>query len=179
MRGFLRAYYHHKSADWNENKPHPLDTWTADELAKMPTYYIMDLDENIAETVAKEMPNETQIQACTWLSDDELDIYAQEYVRTGFQGGLNWYRSRTSLTLNADKALFAGRSIDVPTCFIAGTSDWGIHQVPGAMEKMQLTGCSEFRGLHLLDGAGHWVQQEQPEAVVDCLLAFLSDHESA
>ena len=47
------------------------------------------------------------------------------------------------------------------------------------MEKMQLTGCSEFRGLHLLDGAGHWVQQEQPEAVVECLLAFLSEHESA
>ena len=174
---FLRAYYHHKSADWHENKPHPLNTWTADELAKMPTYYIMDLGENMAETVAKEMPNKAQIQACTWLSDNELDVYTQEYVRTGFQGGLNWYRSRTSHTLNADKSLFAGRSIDVPACFIAGTSDWGIHQVPGALENMQITACSDFRGLHLLDGAGHWVQQEQPKAVVEHLLAFLSEHE--
>ena len=123
------------------------------------------------------MPNKAQIQACTWLSDNELDVYAQEYVRTGFQGGLNWYRSRTSHTLNADKSLFAGRSIDVPACFIAGTSDWGIHQVPGVLENMQITACSDFRGLHLLDGAGHWVQQEQPNAVVEYLLAFLSEHE--
>ena len=179
VHDFLRAYYHHKSADWQENKPHPLDTWTADELAKMPTYYIMDLGENMAETVAKEMPTEIEIQACAWLPDDELDVYAQEYSRTGFQGGLNWYRSRASLTLNADKSIFAGRTIEVPACFIAGASDWGIHQLPGAIENMQLTGCSDFRGLHLLNGAGHWVQQERPNAVVECLLAFLNGHEAA
>ena len=86
----------------------------------------MDLADNMAETVAKEMPTETEIQACTWLPNDELDVYAQEYDRTGFQGGLNWYRSRASPTLNEDKSIFSGKAIEVPACFIAGAFDWGI-----------------------------------------------------
>ena len=56
VHAFLRAYYHHKSADWRQNKPFRLEGWTAEELAKMPTYYIMDLGETMAETVAHEMP---------------------------------------------------------------------------------------------------------------------------
>src|SRR5665213_595400 len=55
VHAFLRAYYHHKSADWPSNKPFPLAGWTAEELAKMPTYYIMDLQEDMAATVAHEM----------------------------------------------------------------------------------------------------------------------------
>jgi len=43
----MRAYYHHKSADWKENQPFPLESWTARELEKMPTYYIMDLHEGM------------------------------------------------------------------------------------------------------------------------------------
>ena len=57
VHDFLRAYYHHKSADWKANKPFELKGWIADELAKMPTYYIMDLADGMAETVAKEMPS--------------------------------------------------------------------------------------------------------------------------
>ena len=53
---FLRAYFHHKSADWAGNRPFRLAGWTAGELARMPTYYIMDLDRTMAETVAVEMP---------------------------------------------------------------------------------------------------------------------------
>lgn len=49
---FLRAYYHVKSADWQQNRPFPLESWTAAELAKLPRYYIMDLDKGMAETVA-------------------------------------------------------------------------------------------------------------------------------
>jgi pimeloyl-ACP methyl ester carboxylesterase len=175
IHDFLRAYYHHKSADWAGNEPFPLAAWTADELAQLPTYYIMDHGETMPQTVAHEMPNATEIAACAWLPDNELAVYAGEYGRNGFQGGLNWYRSRTHPSLNDDLALFAGRSIDVPSCFIAGASDWGIHQAPGTLKKMQTTACSNFRALHLLDGAGHWVQQEQPEAVVACLLAFLDE----
>jgi pimeloyl-ACP methyl ester carboxylesterase len=173
VHAFLRAYYHHKSADWPGNEPFPLASWTAGELAKMPTYYIMEYAQTMAETVAAEMPTAQQIAACDWLTEAEMAVYAAEYGRTGFQGGLNWYRSRTSPALNADLALFAGRTIDVPSCFIAGSSDWGIHQSPGALEKMSTTACTDMRAVHLLDGAGHWVQQEQPDAVVECLLAFL------
>ena len=63
VHDFLRAYYHHKSADWKANKPFELQGWAADELAKMPTYYIMDLADGMAETVAKEMPT-GQRQSC-------------------------------------------------------------------------------------------------------------------
>ena len=179
VHAFLRAYYHHKSADWTGNEPFPLAAWTAVELAQMPTYYIMDHGETMAETVAHEMPTARQIATNAWLPDDELAIYAAEYGRNGFQGGLNWYRSRMHPTLNTDIALFSGRTIDVPATFIAGASDWGIRQSPGTLEKMQTSACSDFRALHLLDGAGHWVQQEQPEVVVECLLAFLDGRKVA
>src|SRR5215510_5325004 len=56
VHDFLRAYYHHKSADWKDNTPYPLHSWSAGELAKLPTYYIMDSSEDMAETVAKQMP---------------------------------------------------------------------------------------------------------------------------
>ena len=56
VHAFLRAYYHHKSADWPGNKPFRLASWSAEELAKMPTYYIMDAALGMAETVAAEMP---------------------------------------------------------------------------------------------------------------------------
>ena len=179
LADFLRAYYHHKSADWSANRPVPLAAWTADELAKLPTYYVMERDQNMAETVAAQMPAPDAIAACGWLGADELAVYAGEYGRTGFQGGLQWYRSRTTPAINADLALFAGRTIDVPATFIAGSSDWGIHQAPGVLQKMAAEVCTDFHGTHLLDGAGHWVQQEQPRAVIEHLLAFLAGQAAA
>ncbi len=174
VHDFLRAYYHHKSADWPGNEPVRLQAWTADELAKMPTYYIMDRDRNMAETVAPEMPSTAEIAACQWLPEEELRIYASEFGCTGFQGGLNWYRCRTTEAHSAELKLYSGRTIDIPSCFIAGSSDWGIRQNPGGLEKMQESACTDMRGCHLIDGAGHWVQQEQPQAVGEFLLEFLS-----
>ena len=174
IHAFMRAYYHHKSADWKPNRPFRLKDASAGELAKMPTYYLMDLHEDMAETVAHEMPTIAEIAQCQWLPDAELSVYSAAYARTGFQGPLNWYRCSTSDVLNADLKLFSGRSIEVPSCFIAGASDWGIYQKPGAFEAMQQTACTQMLGCHLVEGAGHWVQQEQPQAVVDLLLAFLS-----
>ena len=173
VHAFLRGYFHHKSADWSQNRPLPLAAWTAEELAKMPTYYIMDLDRTMAETVAAEMPSAAEIAACRWLPDSELAVYAGEYGRNGFQGGLQWYRSRTSGAFDSELQLFAGRTIDVPSLFIAGKSDWGTYQRPGAFERMQQSACTDMRGTHLIPGAGHWVQQEQPEQVTALLLPFL------
>jgi len=167
LHDFLRAYYHHKSADWSGNTPYELAAWSAPELAKLPTYYIMDLDRRMSQSV--EMP----ATPSPWLSDPELGVYVSEYARTGFQGGLNWYRCRTE-GHNGDLELFAGRTIDIPACFISGASDWGIFQVPGALARMQNTACTDMRACHLLEGAGHWVQQEQPSKVTDALLEFLS-----
>jgi pimeloyl-ACP methyl ester carboxylesterase len=171
---FMRAYYHHKSADWEQNRPFPLKSWTAGELEKMPTYYIMDLNEGMAETVAKEMPSASEIAANKWLPDNELAVYAREYGRNGFQGGLQWYRCNTSGPNTSALQLFSGRAIDVPSCFIAGKADWGIYQRPGGdMIKMQKDAVTNMLGCHLVDGAGHWVQQEQPEKVSALLLEFL------
>jgi pimeloyl-ACP methyl ester carboxylesterase len=62
---------------------------------------------------------------------------------------------------------------------VAGKSDWGVYQTPGAAETMQKSACTRMVGFHLLDGAGHWVQQEQPERVRELLIAFLRDQRGA
>ena len=173
VHAFLRGYFHFKSADWSDNKPFPLRSWTASELAKMPTYYIMDLKKNMAETVAAEMPSDAEIAACRWLSESELAVYSADYERTGFQGGLQWYRSRTEGRYDSELQLFSGRTIDVPAMFIAGKSDWGTYQRPGNFERMQQSACTRMLGCHLIEGAGHWVQQEQPERVSALLIEFL------
>ena len=173
LHAFLRAYYHHKSADWKQNRPFPLESWGAQELAKLPAYYVMDLHKGMAETVAPEIPTAADIAACAWLPESELAVYGSEYARTGFQGGLQWYRCATSGRFTAEMQTFSGRSIDVPSCFISGKNDWGTYQKPGDFEKMQSTACANLLGCHLVEGAGHWVQQEQPEAVGRLLLQFL------
>jgi len=175
VHDFLRAYYHHKSADWKANKPYALKGWSAEELAKLPTYYVMDLDKTMPETVAAEMPSAEAIAGNAWLPERELSFYSAEYARTGFQGGLQWYRCGTSGAFIGELQVFSGRSIDVPSAFIAGEQDWGTYQRPGAFEAMQSTACTRMLGAHLIDGAGHWVQQEQPQEVVRLLLGFLRE----
>ena len=173
VHAFLRAYYHMKSADWPGNRPVPLAAWTAAELARLPTYYIMDLGRNMAQTVAAEAPAAAQVAACAWLPEDELAVYSAEYARTGFQGGLQWYHSRTSGRFDAEMQTWSGRTIDVPSCFIGGARDWGIHQVPGALEAMRARACTHMEAVHLIDGSGHWVQQERPAEVNALLIDFL------
>jgi pimeloyl-ACP methyl ester carboxylesterase len=172
VHDFLRAYYHHKSADWKDNRPHPLTSWSAGELAKLPTYYVMDLAKTMAETVAEEMPSAETIAANAWLPDIELAVYSAEYQRTGFQGGLQWYRCGTSGAFTSELETWSGKSIDVPSCFISGRQDWGTHQRPGMFEAMQKTACTRMSDVHLIEGAGHWVQQEQPVEVSRLLLEF-------
>jgi pimeloyl-ACP methyl ester carboxylesterase len=113
-----------------------------------------------------------EIAACRWLTEEELGVYSAEYARTGFQGGLNWYRARSHARTAAEQQIFAGRTIDVPACFIAGKSDWGTYQRPGDLERMQRA-CTRMSSVELVEGAGHWVQQERPEAVSRLLVEFL------
>ncbi len=172
VHAFLRAYYHMKSADWKRNKPVRLKAFTGAEFEPLPRYYIMDRDKGMAETVAAEMPSAVEIAACRWLTEAELRVYSSEYARTGFQGGLQWYRCRGG-KFNAELETFSGRTIDVPSMFIAGASDWGVYQSPGAFERMQSTACTRMTGAHLVEGAGHWVQQEQAGEVSKLLVEFL------
>jgi pimeloyl-ACP methyl ester carboxylesterase len=180
LHAFFRAYYHYKSADWKANKPHPLTARTAEEMAKIPTYYVMEKDKGMAATVAPFMPSAAEVAACKWLTDDEVNVYVTEYARTQFTGALQGYRVRRGSDPKsvAEMQTFAGRTIDVPSMYIAGKSDWGTYQTPGAAESMQNRACTRMVGFHLVNGAGHWVQQEQPEEVVRLLREFLRNPDS-
>ena len=146
VQAFLRAYYHVKSADWPANAPHRLKSSDPSELARLPRYYVMDLDKGMPDTVAGDMPTPEAIAACRWLPDTELRVFSEEYARTGFQGGLQGYRVRTGARFLSELQLFSGRTIDVPACFISGTQDWGMYQTPGALERLQRTVCRRMIG---------------------------------
>jgi pimeloyl-ACP methyl ester carboxylesterase len=124
------------------------------------------------EAIASMMKTEDATKTTSWQPEEDLAVYVQEWSRTGFQGGLNWYRSQTDPKLVKDIFLFAGRKIEIPAAFISGKSDWGNYQQPGAIEHME-DFCTQFRGTKLIEGAGHWPQQEQPEKVAEEILSFL------
>ena len=175
LHAFLRAYYHVKSADWLPNQPHPLAGWTPQAWAELPAYYVMGAHDTMAQAVAPFMPSAEAIAACAWLPETDLAVYASEYQRRGFQGGLQWYRCGTDASLFAELGQqWGGKTIDVPSAFIAGAADWGVYQMPGAFEAMQTKACSQMRLCERIPHAGHWVQQEQPLEVNRLLLSFLS-----
>ena len=107
-----------------------------------------------------------------WLTEADLDYYAQEFSRTGFRGGLNWYRNlRRNWELGGP---WRGQPIRQPSLFIAGSRD-GVLKFPAAQAQLDaypktlpgLVGC------HILEGAGHWVQQERAAAVSELVVKFL------
>jgi pimeloyl-ACP methyl ester carboxylesterase len=108
-----------------------------------------------------------------WLSEADLDFYTAEFTRTGFTGGLNWYRA---LDLNWElTAPFNGESVTQPSLFIAGKED-GVLRFPGMADTIAhlQTALPGLRGTLLLEDCGHWVQQERPAEVNAALIEFLS-----
>lgn len=106
-----------------------------------------------------------------WLSVDEFDHYADVFTRTGFTGGLNWYRA---LDVNWERgAAYAGAKIEVPTLFVAGTNEPVLQMLGTRTVDRMAEFVPDLRGVHLIDGAGHWVQQERPDEVNELLVAFL------
>ncbi|HEX6393922.1 MAG TPA: alpha/beta hydrolase [Acidimicrobiales bacterium] len=103
-----------------------------------------------------------------WLSNEELDVYVSEFARTGFTGGLNWYRNLDrNWELTAD---LAGKKIEIPSMFIGGASDPTLFMAPPSVMSGWVT---DHRGDVLLAGAGHWVQQERAAEVNAELLDFM------
>ena len=102
-----------------------------------------------------------------WMSDDDLQLYVDEFTRTGFTGGLNWYRN---LDRNWEQlAAYDGRTIDQPALFITGSRD----PVRAFMPHEAMTGSvTDLRDVVIIEGAGHWVQQECPEEVDEALIGF-------
>src|SRR6266705_3327225 len=108
----------------------------------------------------------------SWLTEADLDFYAQEFTRTGFRGGLNWYR-------NIDRnwellAPYAGSRVTVPALYVAGDRDLVV-AFPG-MDQL-IANLSRFvpdlRRTLILPGCGHWTQQERPSEVTEAMLSFL------
>ena len=114
----------------------------------------------------------------TWLTEADIDFYASEFTRTGFRGGLNWYR-------NIDRnwellAAWAGARVTVPALYIAGDHDLVL--AFRGMDKL-LPALAQFipslQQTLILPGCGHWTQQERPSAVNTAMLGFLQTLEDA
>jgi pimeloyl-ACP methyl ester carboxylesterase len=104
-----------------------------------------------------------------WLDQEELDHYVAEFRRTGFTGGINWYRNFTRNWERTEH--LAGARIRVPSFFIGGSADPVLVMSPPDRQDQWL---DDHRGTVLIDGAGHWVQQERPDATNAALLDFLA-----
>ncbi|KLO14363.1 alpha/beta-hydrolase [Schizopora paradoxa] len=199
LRAFMRRYFHIKSAEWGpasspEVRPRPLKGWVADEVTRLPAYYLMPRGVTMPEAVASAcevhigMGGERDVSS--WMDEEELMVFVSEYGRTGFQSALNKYRCVTSDidipigtagTAKAHKdyledlSLFSHLKITIPSIFISGELDWGPYQSPGALERMKNELCTDMRDVVFIPNAGHWVQQEQPERVTIALGAFLTE----
>ena len=103
-----------------------------------------------------------------WLREEDLDYYTEEFERTGFRGGLNRYR-------NLDRdweelPQLAGAPVQQPALFIGGEKDPVL--LFARMDAMK-TLVKDLRGVEILPGCGHWIQQEKPEDVDRILIDFL------
>jgi pimeloyl-ACP methyl ester carboxylesterase len=111
-----------------------------------------------------------------WLREEDLEVYVAEFERTGFRGGLNWYR-------NFDRnwellAPFADLRVRVPALFVGGLRDAVVtgpeFAGEGPLVKMLGSFCDHLRGKVLIEGACHWNQQEAPDETNAALLGFLA-----
>ena len=105
-----------------------------------------------------------------WLTEHDIDVFTGEFERTGFRGGLNWYR-------NIDRMweltpFLSGARLRQPTLFVAGEVDAVITMYRGAFDALEET-VPNLRQKVLLPGAGHWIQQERPFEVNQLLIEFL------
>ncbi len=104
-----------------------------------------------------------------WLTEEDLQVYVDAFTRTGFRGGLNYYRN---IDRNWERnASLAERKVEVPALFITGSRDPVQRFMPAGVMDGWVT------DLHVvqIEGAGHWVQQERPDEVNEALLGFLRE----
>jgi len=106
----------------------------------------------------------------SWLTEQDWDFFVQEFTRSSFRGGLNWYR-------NIDRmwefsAPFCGTQLQQPTLFVAGEVDAVLTMYPDAIAKLGQTVPNLTKKV-ILPGAGHWIEQERPTEVNALLVEFL------
>jgi pimeloyl-ACP methyl ester carboxylesterase len=109
-----------------------------------------------------------------WLTEEDLDVYATEYSRTGFRGGLAWYRC---IDRNWELlAAYSGARLTQPALFLWGDAD-PLLEIAGTQKGIQrqpdfVPGLKQFS----LQGCGHWIQQERAQEVNAAILDFLSEN---
>lgn len=126
---------------------------------------LFDASERLADTAAPEVLPD-------WLSEDDVEVFAREFARTGFRGALNWYR-------NIDRMweltrFLSGAQVRQPAVFIAGELDAVLLLYAEVLQSLE-SSMPRLRDKVLLPGAGHWVQQERPAEVNLHLLQFLAE----
>lgn len=106
-----------------------------------------------------------------WFTDADLDFFASEFERSGFSGPLSYYHNIDASW--HDLAEQADKPLTPPAVFIGGEYDvgtiWGLEALAGVNDR-----ATDYRGTHILPGAGHWIQQERPQETNQLLLEFLN-----
>ena len=105
-----------------------------------------------------------------WLTEEDIDVFTEAFERTGFRGGINWYR-------NIDRnwvltPFLSGAGIHQPALFIAGELDGVIAFSRGAFDRLEQT-MPNLKEKVLIPGAGHWIQQERPQEVNERMIGFV------
>jgi pimeloyl-ACP methyl ester carboxylesterase len=106
-----------------------------------------------------------------WLSDEDLDYYVAEFTRAGFRGGINYYRNFHRNWETTPE--LATKPVAQPALFLAGAQDVVVSWFPSNLDGLMRRAVPDLRSFTLIDGSGHWVQQERPAEVNAALLAFL------
>jgi pimeloyl-ACP methyl ester carboxylesterase len=107
----------------------------------------------------------------SWLTEQDITYYSTEFSRTGFRGSLNWYRNIDRLWELTPFLVDA--KIKQPALFIGGELDAGIRLYGKAFDTLEMA-MPGLRKKVLLQGAGHWIQQERPEDVSRLLVDFIT-----
>ena len=111
--------------------------------------------------------DDERVRLPPYMSEADASVYVDAFERTGFTGGLNWYR-------NIDRnweitAPFDARTIDVPALFVAGSRDSTLTWMSPDVMQGRVTDLET----EIIEGAGHWIQQERPDEVNQALLRLL------
>ncbi len=122
----------------------------------------------VGETLTDQFVSPEELPS--WLTEEDLNFYVEEITRTGFRGGLNWYRNINRLP--AITAPFLGATIDQPSFYMGGSTDLIAGNTPEAISGMQQA-LGDLRHCEIVEGAGHWLQQEHPSEVNSAMITFL------
>jgi pimeloyl-ACP methyl ester carboxylesterase len=121
--------------------------------------------------------NEKALDGCTdpkqlpaWLTPADLDYYAKEFSRTGFRGGLNWYRAQDIFW--RETPFLIGRKLLQPTLYIGGEDDAVVEFARPAVDNLEKSVPNLWKKV-LLPGVGHWTEQEAPGEVNRLMIEFL------